>query len=90
MDFDHFLIDKGMHVCPGWPQQWQEAAQSAVPGFAQKSVSSKQELLYQEVLHSNLHFIGKQALPEDLQVWVWVQHFHTAQFKKCSSPVKYL
>ena len=68
MGLDHFLTDKGVHVIPGWAQQWQEAATSAVPGFAQKSVSAKQELLYQEVLRSNLHLIGRQALPADLQV----------------------
>lgn len=66
--FDQFLIEKGVHVFSDWAQQWQEAATSAVPGFARKSVSVKQELLYQEVLRSNLHLIGKQALPADLQV----------------------
>ena len=68
MGLDHFLIEKGVHVIPDWAQQWQEAATSAVPGFVQKSVSAKQELLYQEVLRSNLHLIGRQALPADLQV----------------------
>lgn len=68
MSFDHFLIEKGVHVIPDWTQQWQEAATSAVPGFAQKSVSAKQELMYQEVLRSNLHLTGRQALPADLQV----------------------
>ena len=68
MGFDHFLIEKGVHVVPDWAQQWQEAATSAVLDFDQKSVSVKQELLYQEVLRSNLHLIGRQALPADLQV----------------------
>lgn len=68
MAFDHFLIEKGVHVFPDWAQQWQEAATSAVPGFARKSVSVKQDLLIQELLHSNLHLIGRQALPADLQV----------------------
>ena len=68
MGFDQFLIEKGVHVIPDWAQQWQEAATSAVPGFEQKSVSVKQELLYQELLRSNLHLIGRQALPIDLQV----------------------
>ena len=68
MAFDHFLIEKGVHVFPDWALQWQEAATSAVPGFARKSVSVQQELLYQEVLRSNLHLIGRQALPADLQV----------------------
>ena len=68
MGFDHFLIEKGVHVIPEWAQQWLEAATSAVPGFAQKNASVKQELLYQEVLRSNLHLIGRQALPADLQV----------------------
>ena len=68
MDGDHFLNEKGFHVLPSWTQQWQESAQSSVPGFSQKTILAKQNLLYQEVLGSNLHLIGQQALPADLQV----------------------
>lgn len=53
-----------------WPLMWQEAAHSAVPGFDQKSISEKQELLYQQLLCSNLHVVGRQSLPADLQVWL--------------------
>ena len=68
MEYDHFLSEKGFRISPNWTQQWQESAQNNVLKFAQKSVSAKQELLYQEALHSNLHTVGKQALPAELQV----------------------
>ena len=68
MDHNQFLQAKGICVSSDWLEQWQQQVESVDSAFRHKSVSAKQALLWQEVLSSDLHLIGTQRLPTDIQV----------------------
>ncbi len=68
MDHDQYLKQKGVRVSSGWLQQWQQEAARVDSSFKHKTASAQRALLWQEVLRGDLHVIGAQALPADLQV----------------------
>lgn len=68
MNHDQFLQVKGIRVSLDWLEQWQQQIESVDSAFSRKSVDAKQALLWQEVLNSDLHLIGTQTLPDDIQV----------------------
>lgn len=68
MDHGQFLQQKGVHISSGWLQQWQQEAARSNPAFGHKTATAQQALLLDEVLRSDLHLIGTQSLPADLQV----------------------
>ena len=74
MNHDQFLQVKGIRVSLDWLEQWQQQIESVDSAFRRKSVDAKQALLWQEVLNSDLHLIGTQTLPTNIQVFSSTAH----------------